>query len=160
MLVFFKCSFQALFLPKKPAVFHAATPIFAANFKEGMSLRRLQSFAIAVFGLFCVIFQGDLKAQHHENEPAVTHAADTAVHHATAPEKEKLDVAGVIFGHTTSMRSQTACAALTEICCPTMERASVTKGSPRPTSCKSPKRGMSFFMMRSRRISSDLAFSQ
>ena len=99
MLDFLKCSFPEGFLPKNPAVFHAATPIFAANFKEGMCLRRLQSFAIAVFGLFCVIFQGDLKAQHHENEPAATHAADTAVHHATAPEKETLDVAGVIFGH-------------------------------------------------------------
>ncbi len=47
-------------------------------------------------------------------------------------------------------RSQTACAALTEICWPTIERASVVKASPRLSRRPSPRRGMSFFMTRSR----------
>lgn len=64
-----------------------------------MLLRRLQSFAIAVFGLFCVIFQDGLMAQHLENEHVTTPASDSVTHHAAAPEKEKLDLAGVIFGH-------------------------------------------------------------
>src|SRR6516225_8306928 len=47
-------------------------------------------------------------------------------------------------------RSHTACAALTEICWPTIERASVVKASPRLSSWPSEKRGISFFMTRSR----------
>src|SRR6185369_7289502 len=47
-------------------------------------------------------------------------------------------------------RSHTDCAALTEICWPTIERASVVKASPRLSSWPSEKRGMSFFMTRSR----------
>jgi len=42
-------------------------------------------------------------------------------------------------------------APLTEICCPTMERASVTKASPRDSSMTSPNWGMIFFITRSLR---------
>ena len=48
-------------------------------------------------------------------------------------------------------RSQTDCAALTEICWPTIERARVVKASPRLCRRPSPKRGISFFITRSRR---------
>ena len=57
-------------------------------------------------------------------------------------------------------RCQTDSAALTEICWPTIERASVTKGLPRVVSHTSGCWGMSFFMIRSRRMSCDTAESQ
>ena len=58
--------------------------------------------------------------------------------------------AGVMRRESAEKRSHTDCAAFTEICCPTMLRASVTKASPRdcrhtPGCC-----GISFFMTRSR----------
>ena len=48
-------------------------------------------------------------------------------------------------------RSHTDCAARAEICWPTIDRASVVKASPRLCRRPSPKRGMSFFITRSRR---------
>lgn len=84
------------------AVFQAPTPIFAPNFEAGMLLRRLQSFTIAVFSLFCIIFQGGLHAQHTETGHEANHEAaviDSVGHSAEAPKKGKLDVAAVIFGH-------------------------------------------------------------
>ncbi|MNT78423.1 hypothetical protein D3C72_2176590 [compost metagenome] len=67
---------------------------------------------------------------------------------------------GVHFGQASSSFFQAASAALGVICCPTSERARVVNGSLWPTRCRSPNCGMSFFMMRSRFISSIFASSQ
>ncbi len=52
---------------------------------------------------------------------------------------------------STAKRSHTLWAALTEICWPTMERASVVKASPRERSVESGNSGISRFITRSLR---------
>ena len=56
--------------------------------------------------------------------------------HARRPARggAKHASAGVIRRHAAARRFQTLCAALTEICWPTIERASVVNGSPRRAS--------------------------
>ena len=68
--------------------------------------------------------------------------------------------AGVVFGHSNAKRCHVAAADLIEICCPTTERAKVTKGSRLLTKCKSPNCGISLLMIRSRSISSVFARDQ
>ncbi len=58
-------------------------------------------------------------------------------------------LAGVSLRGSFSKRSHTDCAAFTEICWPTMLRASVVKASPRDCSRASPKRGISRRITRS-----------
>jgi hypothetical protein len=58
-------------------------------------------------------------------------------------------LAGVMRRGSLTNRSQTVWAALTEICWPTMLRASVTNASPRDSRHASPNCGMSRFMTRS-----------
>jgi ABC-type cobalamin/Fe3+-siderophores transport system ATPase subunit len=59
---------------------------------------------------------------------------------------------GLILRGSSAKRSHTVCAALTEICCPTMLRASVTKASPRVCRQPDPNCGIRRFMTRSRLI--------
>jgi hypothetical protein len=67
---------------------------------------------------------------------------------------------GVMARGRPAKRSHTVCAALTEICWPTMLRASVVKASPRDCKQASPNCGINRFMTRSLRIRCLQASSQ
>src|SRR5471032_3169316 len=71
-----------------------------------------------------------------------------------------MNCCGASVGHAPSTRFQIACAAVTEICWPTTERASVMNGSSRLIRCTGPNFGISFLRIRSRLTRSAHALSQ
>src|SRR5471030_162869 len=71
-----------------------------------------------------------------------------------------MNCCGASVGHAPSTRFQIACAAVTEICWPTTERASVVNGSSRLIRCTGPNFGISFLRIRSRLTRSAQALSQ
>ncbi len=68
--------------------------------------------------------------------------------------------AGATSPALAAKRSQTDCAAFTEICWPTIERASVWNASPREARCAGPQARMIRPIVRSRRASARHASSQ